>query len=67
MWDILYIICGIGECFASWRFLVCVLLSVALVALIYFLISSRNVCLGISIPVVVIVLSLGIVWEWRKT
>ena len=67
MWDILDIICGIGECFASWRFFICVLLTVALVALIHYFVSSQTVFLGISIPVAIIVLGFGIVWEWRKT
>jgi len=66
MWDILEFICGIGELFASWRFYACLLLSLALVGLIYLLIPDRAICLGLSIPVAVTGISTGIVWQWRN-
>lgn len=66
MWDILEFICGIIDLLASWRFYVCLLLALALVGLIYFLIPDRGVCLGLSIPVVVIGMGSGIYWQRRN-
>ena len=46
-----------------WRFGLCLVGSVALVAVIFSAVASRSVCLGLSIPVVLGGIGGGIFWE----
>jgi len=64
--DILEFLSAIGELFSSWRFYVCLILTFALVCLIYFLIPNQTVCLVLSIPLAMVGIGAGIVWQWRK-
>ena len=66
MLDLLELISGIGELLCSWRFYLCLFLSFAVVGLVYWLIPDRSICLAVSIPVAVIGLVTGIVWQIRK-
>jgi len=66
MWDFLEFIGGIFEVLTWWRFYLCLLLSVALVGLIYWLGPDRTLCLPLAIPVVVLGIGTGIVWQWRN-
>jgi hypothetical protein len=66
MLDLLELISGIGELLCSWRFYLCLFLTVAVIGLIYWLIPDQAVCLAISIPVAVIGIGTGIVWQIRK-
>lgn len=66
MWDILEFIAGLCEFVASWRFFVCLLLSLGAVGLIYWLVPGPNLRLCLSIPVAVVGIGTGIAWEWRN-
>lgn len=66
MWEFLEFISGIFEVLAWWRFYVCLLLSVALVGLIYWLVCDRTLCLPLVIPVMVAGIGTGIIWQWRN-
>jgi hypothetical protein len=66
VWDILEFIGELGVLFSSWRFYLCLALSLAAVGLIYWLIPSQALCLSLSIPVAVIGIGTGIVWQLRK-
>jgi len=66
MWDFLELIFGLGEAFASWRFYVCLVLSLSLVGLVYLLIPHQGVCVGISFLLVFLGICSGIFWQWSK-
>jgi hypothetical protein len=65
MLDFLDIIMAIGEIFASWRFFLCVALAAGAVFLVYRW-SSDPWPLIISIPIAVVALTLGILWQRRS-
>ena len=65
MWDIIEFISGIFEVLGWWRFYLCLLLSLALVGLIYWLMPDRSLRL-LSVPVAVVGIATGIVWQWRN-
>jgi len=66
MLEFLEFISGIFEFLAWWRFYLCLLLSLALVGLVYWLVPDRSLCLPLSIPVAAIGIGTGMVWQWRK-
>jgi len=66
MWDFVEFISGIFEILAWWRFYLCLLVSLALVGLVYWLVPDRSLCLPLSIPVAVVGIGAGIVWQWRN-
>jgi len=66
MWDVIEFIAGIFDLFTAWRFYVCLLVSFALVGLVYWLIPNRSLCLSLSIPIAVVGICTGAVWQWRN-
>ena len=64
MLDLLELISGIGELLCSWRFICASFFR--LPSSVYWLIPDRSICLTFSIPVAVIGLVTGIVWQIRK-
>lgn len=70
MWEFLELIIAmldLTDFCLRWRMLVSWFLAGALIKIIWWLIPSRNVCMGISISLAVAATVLGIVWEARST
>jgi hypothetical protein len=66
MLDFLELIAAVGEVLFSWRFLLCVVVSLAVVAAVYWLVPDHAVCLSISVPLAAVGLIGGFIWQWRK-
>ncbi len=67
MWDVLEILLqvlleGLGAC-CSWRFWVSVVATLALVAVIYWAVPNSSVAMALAIPVVILGLIVGFVWD----
>ena len=66
IWELLEILGGLCEFVSGWRFWICILLGVVAIALIEQGISNDNVSVALSVPVGVIALGAGVIWDWRS-
>ena len=65
IWGLLEVVAGVVEVFLGWRFYICLAAGMLLIALIYASLESDNVSLALAIPVGVLALGTGLVWDRR--
>jgi hypothetical protein len=66
MLDLLEIIAAAGEVVFSWRFFLCVVLSLGAIAATHWLLSDRSLCLSVSVLLAAVSIIGGFVWQWRN-
>lgn len=65
IWDVFELLAGISDVFENWRFYFCLLLSLGMVAGIYWLVPGEKLALILSVIAVTSGLTSGIVWQRR--
>ena len=67
MLDPLDMVSAVLQLFFSWRFYVCLFVSLFLAGIVYYLAMNSPLRVGVAVTILLLGIASGIVWEYRTT